>query len=388
MAEDWSRNDVLAVLGGGTMGAGIAALACERGVTTILCDASPALAAAARERVEGQLARRRQRGKVDAAAEAAALGRLTVSAELEAAAPAALAIEAVPERLELKRSLFERLAAIAPDAVLASNTSSLPIADLAAGSAHAGRLLGLHFFNPPGAIALVELVATPATGAAALARARALAMALGRQPVTVADGPGFLVNRCARPYYLEALRTVAAGAAEPAAVDAALEAEGFPLGPFRLIDLVGIDVNLAVARSLWEQAGHEPRWRPSPIQEAMVAAGRLGRKGGGGFYDADGAPLPLPAGSAAGPAVVPLGPEEIVTRVAAQLVNEAHFALEAGVAAAADVDPAMTAALRWPRGPLSWGEELGRTRLVALLDELAGPGADPVYRVAPSLRAA
>ena len=389
MGSTWSAGAKLAVVGGGTMGAGIAALACERGVPTVLCEVDAAAAAAARERVEAGLARRRERGRIDAAAEKAALARLTVAEDLGAAATVALALEAAPEILALKRGLFARLAEVAPGAVLASNTSSIPIAALAADTPYAARVLGLHFFNPPGAIRLVELVSAPATAADAAATARELAEALGRNPVSVADGPGFLVNRCARPYYLESLRIVEEGLATPAAVDAACEAEGFPMGPFRLIDLIGVDVSLAVTRSMWERADREPRWRPSPIQARMFEAGRLGRKSGGGFYAEDGTPAALPEGTVHEPADGrAASAERIVTRIAAQLVNEAWFALAAGVAAAEDVDPAMTGALRWPRGPLAWGSELGLDRVVALLDELAGPGGDERYRVAPELREA
>lgn len=378
-----SAPDRIAVIGGGTMGAGIAALACRNGIATVLCDIDEAAARAGAQRVSDELARRVHRGRMTAAEADAADALLTTSADLSATAGAGLVIEAVPEQPQLKRDLFARLAQIAPGAVLASNTSSIPIATIADAVTTPERVLGLHFFNPPGAMRLVELVTTPATSPAAAATARALAEAIGKLVVTVADGPGFLVNRCARPYYLEALRIVESGVATAPEIDRACEAAGFRMGPFRLMDTIGIDVSLAVTRSMHEQSGGEPRWQPTLTQEVMAAAGTLGRKSGRGFYDY-GAGEPQRDASADGEAA-----PQLVERIVAQLVNEAWFALDAGVAGTQDdVDTAMTVGLAYPRGPFAWGRELGLDRVVTILHELAGPDDDPRYRVAPGLAAA
>ena len=240
-------------------------------------------------------------------------------------------------------------------------------------------MLGLHFFNPPGAMRLVELVTTPATAPHAAATARAVAETIGKRVVAVADGPGFLVNRCARPYYPRrcgwSSRSRDAGDDRPR-----LRGRRLPDGPLRADGHVGIDVSLAVTRSMFEQSGGEPRWAPSPIQERMVAAGQLGRKSGSGFYDyGDHAGAPAEAGDG--------GPADLVERIVAQLVNEAWFALDADVARADDLDLAMTTGLGYPRGPLAWGRELGLERVVALLERLAGPQDDPRYRVAAGLAA-
>ncbi|HEV7771915.1 MAG TPA: 3-hydroxyacyl-CoA dehydrogenase NAD-binding domain-containing protein [Conexibacter sp.] len=375
----------LVVVGGGTMGAGIAALACRSGIATILCDVDETAVQAGVRRVAEELERRVRRRRMTADDAARARKRLTATTDPEAAAGATVALEAVPERLELKRDVLGRLARIAPEAVLASNTSSIPISALATAVDAPERVLGLHFFNPPGAMRLVELVTTPSTTTAAAATARALAEAMGKQVVAVADGPGFLVNRCARPYYLEALRIVETGAATPAQVDGACEGAGFPMGPFRLMDTIGIDVSLAVTRSMWEQSGGEPRWRPSPIQERMAGAGELGRKSGVGFYaysDDAGAEAALePPAPGADDAA-------LVTRIVAQLVNEAWFAVDAGIARAQDVDVALTVGLGHPRGPIAWGAELGLARVVALLRSLERELDDPGYRVAAGLAAA
>ncbi|ADB50580.1 3-hydroxyacyl-CoA dehydrogenase [Conexibacter woesei] len=376
----------IAVVGGGTMGAGIAALACRHGIATVLCDVDEAAVDAGVRRVTDELARRVRRGRMTTAEADATAALLTGSADLAAVAGTGLVLEAVPEEPQLKRDLFARVARIAPAAVLASNTSSIPIATIADAVAAPERVLGLHFFNPPGAMRLVELVTTPATAADAAATARALAVAIGKQVVAVADGPGFLVNRCARPYYLEALRIVETGVATAPQVDRACEAAGFPMGPFRLMDTIGIDVSLAVTRSMFEQSGGEPRWQPTLTQEVMAASGKLGRKSGSGFYDYgdDAAPdVGEHAAASAGDAPA------LVERIVAQLVNEAWFALDAGVARTQDdVDLAMTVGLGHPRGPFAWGRELGLQRVVALLGRLAGRDGDARYRVAAGLMAA
>jgi 3-hydroxybutyryl-CoA dehydrogenase len=203
---------------------------------------------------------------------------------------------------------------------------------------------------------------------------------LGKQVVDVVDGPGFLVNRCARPFYMESLRMVEDGFAEPWEIDrACVELGGFPLGPFELMDTVGVDISLAVTKSMWEQSFGEPRWRPSPIQVAQVAAGRLGRKTGGGFYDDGDSWRSRPGAS-------PDLAATILDRVVANLVNEAAFALAAGIATPADLERAMVVGLNHPKGPEAWEREWTRARIVEILDHLWATEHDPRYRVAPRLR--
>src|SRR5215207_6368874 len=232
----------------------------------------------------------------------AIITQLKSAARIGDLAPCDVVIEVAPEALEVKRELFAALAGVvAPDAVLATNTSSLLVSAIAAGVPGPERVVGLHFFNPVPRMRLVELVAGAASSDAALARARALGEALGKEVVAAADGPGFLVNRCNRPFSLEALRIVQERLATPEQVDRICRrAAGFRMGPFELMDLVGIDVGAAIARSFYEQT-HEPRWRPSPLAARMAASGRLGRKSGHGWYayppgrPADPAP-PAPGG--------------------------------------------------------------------------------------------
>lgn len=368
------------VLGAGTMGAGIAQLCARAGIETLLCDANPDALATGLGRIEKSLARAVERGKSTEAEAAEVRGRVTPVGSVGELAGVELAIEVVPEIVDLKAKLLADLAELPGEPILASNTSSISIATLAERSGAPERVLGLHFFNPPTAMPLVELVATPRTDREAVGRARALAERLGKQVVDVLDGPGFLVNRCARPFYAESLRMVEDGFAEPWEIDrVCVEMGGFPLGPFELMDVVGVDVGLAVTKSMWEQSFGEPRWRPSPIQVAQVAAGRLGRKTGGGFYDDGDSWRSMPAAEPDRAAV-------ILDRIVANLVNEAAFALQAGISTPADLERAMVVGLNHPKGPEAWEREWTRERIVAILDGLWDTEHDPRYRVCPRLR--
>jgi 3-hydroxybutyryl-CoA dehydrogenase len=238
-------------------------------------------------------------------------------------------------------------------------------------------------------MALVEVVGAPRTERAVVDATVALAERLGKTPVEAADTPGFIVNRVARPFYLEPLRIVGDGLAGIETVDAALRGAGFRMGPFELIDTIGLDVNLAVSQSVWTGFGRAPRYTPHALQVALVSTGRLGRKAGAGFYDwsADGergAPWSgLPAVDAAGP----LPGEAITDRVLAAIVNEAASAVEDGTARPGAIDTAMRLGTNWPRGPLAWGEERGLVRVVATLDTLAATAPDDRYAVVPLLHA-
>ena len=215
---------------------------------------------------------------------------------LEELAPCGIVIEAAPERLELKRELFARLSRVCgPDAVLATNTSSIPVTALASAAARPEQVVGMHFFNPPPLMGLLEVIRADQTGEAALRVAREVGEAMGKQVILAADGPGFLVNRCGRPFGAEALRLVQERVATHEQVDRVCRiGGGFRMGPFELMDLVGIDVGLEVAISFTELSFGEPRWKPNPIQSRMVAAGRLGRKTGRGYYDYAGGRRPPP----------------------------------------------------------------------------------------------
>jgi 3-hydroxybutyryl-CoA dehydrogenase len=315
---------VVGVLGAGTMGGGIAQLACLAGARTLLHDPIPEALERGASTLRANLAKGAERGRWSAADAEAAAARLEPVDALDALAPCELVIEAAPERLELKRELYERLSAIvSPECVIATNTSSLAVTALAAAATHPERVVGMHFFNPAPLMALLEVVAGEESGERPLALARAMGEAMGKVVIDAADGPGFLVNRVNRPFGLEALRVVTERIATVEQVDQICRlGGGFRMGPFELQDLVGVDVGFDVARSFYEQSFGEPRWRPSMLSARMVAAGRTGRKAGRGWYDYRDGPHR------------PDDPE------APAVTGPAGVAAGAGANAAADADPA------------------------------------------------
>jgi len=452
------------------MGAGIAQISCLGGFETFLHDPVTDALEAGTGRLRDALDKGAERGRWTTEDAAGAEGRLRVSPALEDLAGCDLVVEAAPEDLGLKRELFGRLAeTCAPEAILATNTSSLPVTAIAASLPSAKRVVGMHFFNPPAAMKLVEVVAGEESGEEALAATEEAARQMGRVPIRAADAIGFVANRCARPYTLEALRLLGSGVAGHEAIDRICRiGGGFRMGPFELTDLVGVDVNFEVAKSFWEQSFHEPRWQPHPIQARMVAAGRLGRKTGRGYYDYGDGPhrsddpvqpspprgrgdpgttdraggaeeaqfvaleqgslaalargadavgyLALPdlesarlveltrgpatSGASAAAAEARLravgkhvewvgdAPGLVLGRILAQLVNEAHFTLGAGIASREDIDTAMRLGFNYPRGPFEWCDAIGAARVVGILDALHRELGEERYRVAPALRRA
>jgi 3-hydroxybutyryl-CoA dehydrogenase len=370
----------LGVAGAGTMGAGIAQLAAQGGFETQLHDPDPDALERGVERIRAGLAKGAAKGLWREAEAEAAAERLRTAPALDDLGDCDLAIEAAPEDLDLKRRLMTRLAEVCgARALLATNTSSLSVDAIAAELPGPERFCGLHFFNPPARMRLVEVVAGEHTAEATIAVATAVATAMGREPIRCADSPGFIVNRCNRPFTLEALRILGEGDVAHDQIDLVVrEGGGYPMGPFELMDLIGIDVNLEVARSFYAQRAH-PRWQPHQIQEQMVAEGRLGRKAGRGFYD---------YGEGARPPVEPPAPEvgrELLERIVCQLVNEAAFAAFEGVAERDDIDSAMRLGLNHPRGPFEWADELGPERVVRTLDSLRERHGRR-YEAAPLLR--
>ena len=373
------------VVGAGTMGAGIAQLAALAGFPTAMHDPDPGALATGADRVASALAKGAGRGLWSAGEAAEAASMLGTATELEQLASADLVIEAAPEDLELKRELFARLERICDEsALLATNTSSIPVTRIAEPLERPERFAGMHFFNPPALMRLVEVVAGDRSADATLEEVTRVARAMGREPVRAADAPGFIVNRCNRPFSLEALRMLGEGVASHAQIDAAMRMRGgYRMGPFELLDLIGVDINLEVARSFHAQRPI-PRWEPHPIQAEMVEAGRLGRKAGRGFYEyRAGRRLDPEPGEASLPAAEA---EAIVERIVAGLANEASFAVDEGVAAPEDVDTAMRLGLNHPRGPFEWRDALGAPNVLALLEELAARLGEPErYRAAPAL---
>src|SRR3954470_8827669 len=265
----------LGVVGAGTMGAGIAQLGVLAGMETVLHDPIPDALERGVEYVRTNLKKGAEKGRWSAEDAKAAEGRLRAVRSLHELGDRQLIIEAAPERLDLKRELFEKLSDLCdPGTVLATNTSSIPVTQLASASSEPENVVGLHFFNPAPLMKLVELISALQTGDEALAKARAVGEAMGKRVIDASDGPGFLVNRCGRPFGSEALRLLQERLGSVEEIDAIYrQGGGYRMGPFELMVLVGIDVGFAVAQSFTELSFGEPRWKPNPLQAKMVAAG-------------------------------------------------------------------------------------------------------------------
>jgi len=385
------------VLGAGTMGRGIAQLAALGGYETVLYDVAPELAESGATALREALDKGAGRGRWSVDDAKAAAARVETATEPEQLSGCELVIEAAPESLELKREIFTGLAqALGPEPVFASNTSSLRVTEIAAGVPHPERVVGMHFFNPPALMKLVEVVAAERSAEEALAATTEVAEQMGRTPIRAKDSPGFVANRLSRPFSLESLRMLADGLADAPTIDRVVRlGGGFRMGPFELLDLIGLDVNLEIARSFFAQGGEPERWRPSPIQEELVAAGRFGRKSGHGYYEyGEGHERETdPDLAIAAPTLDPeqlaeIDPtaEEVLIRLFAQIANEAAFAREEEIASAEDMETAMELGFNWPLGPLAITELIGPDRAVRLLDRLRAEKGE-AYAAAPLLRA-
>jgi len=385
----------IGVVGAGTMGTGIAQIACLGGYETRLHDPVSEALEQGLERLPEALAKGVKRELWSEDEAGAARARLSPARSVAELAGCDLVIEAAPEDLGLKQGLFATLAAACgPEAILATNTSSLPVTAIAADIPQPERIVGMHFFNPPALMKLVEVVATEHSSEGALEATAAAGRRMGRTPIRAKDRPGFVANRLARPFSLESLRMLEDGVADAATIDRACRlGGGFRMGPFELLDLIGLDVNLSVARSFYRQGGEPERWRPSPIQERMVGEGLLGRKGGRGFYAYGDGPHrePDPDLGIEAPTLDPgelarIDPaaEAILPRLIAQIANEAAFALEEEVGSPADMDTAMRLGFNWPRGPLEMTDLIGPERAAGLLNELRTQRGD-AYHPAPRL---
>ena len=388
------RVGAVGVVGAGTMGSGIAAMTCLGAYPTRIQDPDPEVLGRAQKTVSTALAKGAAKAWSEEDARRAG-GLLSTADGIDGLAGCDLVIEAAPERLDLKQALFADLAAVCgPDAILASNTSSLRVTEIAARTPGPERVVGMHFFNPPTRMKLVEVVATEASSPEALAAATEVVERMRRTPIRTKDSPGFIANRLARPFSLESLRMLADGVAEAETIDRVCRlGGGFRMGPFELIDLIGLDVNLSVARSFYEQGGRPERWRPSPIQAEMVEAGRLGRKSGEGFYSYRDGPhraedpelgIKAPTLDPGDLARIDPAAAEILPRLVAQIANETAFALEEEIGTPEDMNTAMRLGFNWPLGPVELSELIGAGPAVALLEELRSRHGE-AYRPAPSL---
>ncbi len=366
----------IGIIGLGTMGLGIAQVYAAAGFPVIATDAYTPARDSARTRMAEALQTRVNAGKLSEPARDATLAKLTITDSLSDFAPCDLVIEAIIEKLDAKQALFASLEPIVrPDCILATNTSSIPVRDIARGLAHPDRVLALHFFNPPTAMKLVELAPHDRTLRNHIKIAREISEKAGKTIVTCPDRPGFIVNRCARPYYGEALALMGEGRSA-SDIDAAMQAAGYRLGPLSLIDLIGADINLAATTGMYAAMGHHPRYHVFPALTDQVAKGHLGRKSGQGFLH-PAQPGPAPADAAA-----------VALRIEATLINEAHWLLSEGGTTAEGIDTAMKLGLNFPRGPFEALALHGRDAVLQTLAALHAAAPEPMkprYTPAPGL---
>ncbi len=347
----------VAVVGAGTMGAGIAQLCAQAGFSVKVFDSFPQTLADLPARLKSSLDSAVLRSKLTTSQAERAFQSVSPVQALADLAGADLVIEAASEDLELKRAIFSELDEVCPDAILATNTSSLSVSAIAEAVKTPERLLGIHFFNPPVVMKLVEMVRGAKTSPEVFQGAwDFVLMGLRKTPVDVKDTPGFIVNRVMRPYYLEGQRLGLAGAAI-SSVDDACRAEGFvPMGPFELMDLIGLDVNLSITKTIYEALGRPERFKPQFPQERLVAAGVVGKKAGRGWYlyEAGKKSGENPEAAALFPREGVLTPREIWVRLSGALAAEAELARSEGVAGKSDIDTAIKLAMNFPKGPFEW----------------------------------
>lgn len=372
----------IGVVGSGAMGSGIAQIAATAGHQVWLYDNNPDALQRSRSKLEKIMNRLVEKNRLTGAEAQDIQGRITYTESIYDLGGAGLVVEAIIEDLAIKKALFEQLEDILEsEAILATNTSSLPVAAIAAACKKPERVLGLHFFNPAPLMALVEVVPAVQTSEAIVDQCYALMRDWGKVPVKTKDTPGFIVNRVARPFYGEALRILEEGVADEATIDWAMtELGGFRMGPFTLMDYIGHDVNYKVTETVFAAFYYDPRYKPSFAQKSLVEAGYLGRKTGRGFYDyQEGAEKKHPKKDAE------LG-QMIVDRIVIMLINEAADALFLGVASREDIDLAMTKGVNYPKGLLTWADEIGIDTVVERLDELYQEYLEDRYRCSPLLR--
>jgi 3-hydroxybutyryl-CoA dehydrogenase len=371
---------IVGVIGSGAMGSGIAQVAAMAGHKVVLHDTNETALEKAKNGLENTLNKLQEKGKISNAAEI--LERFTFTHDVKDFSECSLIIEAIVEKLEVKKTVFAAVEEVVADScVLASNTSSLSITSIAAACKKPHRVIGLHFFNPAPLMALVEIIPAVQTAPELPGIAKLLMEQWGKMPVIAKDTPGFIVNRVARPFYSEAIRIMEEGIADMATIDWALtEIGGFRMGPFTLMDYIGHDVNYVVTETVFQSFFYDPRYKPSFSQKRLLEAGWLGKKSGRGFYDySEGAQNPQPEKDKQ------LG-NYIVERVVTMLINEAVEALHLNVATAQDLETAMTKGVNYPKGLLAWCDEWGADKSLQMMDNLYNDYHEDRYRASVLLR--
>ena len=370
----------VAIIGSGTMGSGIAQVAATAGCFVKIYDTNADALSRSKIAIEKTLEMLLGKGKIDSDEKNRIFGAISYVNDLQDLSDSDLIIEAIVENLEIKRKLFSDLeSVVAENTILASNTSSLSIASIAASCQKSDRVIGIHFFNPAPLMQLVEVIPAIQTSEETLAKTIQVISDWKKTVAVAKDTPGFIVNRVARPFYGEALRIFEEGKADFATIDWAMKSfGGFRMGPFELMDFIGHDVNYIVTETVFTTFYFDPRYKPSFTQKRLVEAGFLGKKSGRGFYDYAQI-LPTPTENQE------LG-KYIFDRILVMLINEAADALFLNIASAKDIDNAMTKGVNYPKGLLAWADEKSIDWCVTTLDNLYNEYHEDRYRCSPMLR--
>ena len=370
------------IIGSGTMGSGIAQVAATAGCQVKLYDTNQTALDKAQASLEKILNRLIEKGRIDVDEKIRIQSNISYVNNLKDLSDSNLTIEAIIENLDIKKKVFSELESyVADDCIIASNTSSLSIASIAASLEKPERCVGIHFFNPAPLMKLVEVIPAIQTSDDVLQKSIDTISNWKKVVAVAKDTPGFIVNRVARPFYGEALRIYEEGIADFATIDWSLKTiGGFRMGPFELMDFIGNDVNYTVTETVFTAFYFDPRYKPAFTQKRFAEAGYLGRKSGKGYYDySEGATKPNPVEDKA-------LAEQIFNRVLVMLINEAADALFLNIASAEDIDNAMTKGVNYPKGLLSWADEIGIDKCVTALDRLYEEYHEDRYRCSPLLR--
>lgn len=371
----------IGIIGAGAMGSGIAQVAATSKEDVILFDANESALEKSSIQLKATFEKLVAKGKLTQEESDAIRSRISIAKNIEALDQSDLIIEAVVENMDVKKSIFKTLDTICkPTCILASNTSSLSITSIASACSHPERVMGIHFFNPAPLMPLVEIIPALQSNLELIKKAVDIIHSWKKVPVVAKDTPGFIVNRVARPFYSEALRIVEEGIADMPTVDQAMREGGFKMGPFELMDLIGNDVNYAVTESVFHAFYFDPRYKPSITQKKLVEANWFGRKSGQGFYNyAEGSTIPAASED------LELK-QNVFQRILVMLINEAYDAKYLKIASDEDLDLAMTKGVNYPKGLIQWGDELGTTHCVKLMDSLYSYYGEDRYRCSPGLR--